>query len=313
LSPSERIRGAARPTSWSHLRWLEAESIHILREVGTEFERPAVLFSGGKDSAVALHLARKAFWPAPIPFTVLHIDTGHNFPEVIAFRDEEMARTGERLIVRRVEDAIARGIATEDPGPSVSRNRAQIPTLLDAINEFRFDALVGGARRDEERARAKERIFSLRSAQGRWDPGDQRPEIWSLYNTRMGRDAGEHMRVFPISNWTELDVWGYIAAERINVPSIYFAHEREVVVREGRICPISDFYPARPSESVSTRRVRFRTVGDMTCTAGVESVASGPLDVIKETIAATTSERGVRLDDTFSDAAMEDRKREGYF
>ncbi len=318
-SPHAEQAGAGlRPAQWPHLRWLEAESMHILREVAAEFERPAALFSGGKDSIVMLHLARKAFWPAPIPFAVLHIDTGHNFPEVIAYRDEMIARTGERLVVGSVDEAIRRGRATEDPGQHVSRNRAQIPTLLDAIAANRFDALLGGARRDEERARAKERIFSFRTDQGQWDPRNQRPELWSLYNARIRRgavtdEAGEHIRVFPLSNWTELDVWGYIAAEGISVPPIYFAHEREVVVRAGRICPVSDFFPARPGETVTVKTVRFRTVGDMTCTAGIESQAATPLEVIEETMASVTSERGVRLDDTFSDAAMEDRKREGYF
>ncbi len=301
-----------------HLAWLEAESIHILREVAAECERPALMFSGGKDSIVMLHLARAAFWPGRLPFPVLHIDTGHNFPEVIAFRDAMLARFGERLIVRTVEDAIARGIAHDAPGDSPSRNLAQIPTLLDAVAEFRFDALFGGARRDEERARAKERVFSFRDSLGRWDPRRQRPELWRLYNGRTRRstvagDAGEHIRAFPLSNWTEIDVWRYIEANGIEVPSIYFSHERDTVLRAGCICPVSGFFPPRAGEAVTRRRVRFRTVGDMTCTAGIESGASTVAAVIAETLASDISERGARLDDTFSEAAMEDRKREGYF
>ncbi len=304
----------ARP---GHLELLEAESIEIIREVASECERPALLFSGGKDSIVMLHLAVKAFWPAKLPFPVLHIDTGHNFPEVIQYRDRMLARLGERLIVQTVDDAIRRGIVYEPPG-TTSRNLAQIPTLLDAIAEHRFDALFGGARRDEEKARAKERIFSFRNAMGQWDPKNQRPELWSAYNTRLTRasaasDAFEHFRVFPLSNWTELDVWEYIDAETIDIPSIYLSHQRDIVVRAGRICPVSDLFPARPGERVERRTVRFRTVGDMTCTAGVESPASSIRDIIQETISARTSERGARLDDTISESAMEDRKREGYF
>ncbi len=306
----------------SHLRWLEAESIHIMREVAAEFERPALLFSGGKDSIVMVHLALKAFRPARLPFPLVHIDTGHNFPEAIAFRDAMAAKIGERLIVRNVADAIAAGFATEDPGPHPSRNRAQIPTLLRTIEEFRFDALFGGARRDEEKARAKERIFSFRDAFGQWDPKNQRPELWNLYNGRIrrgtaagagGAEEGEHIRAFPLSNWTELDVWRYIAAEGIELPSIYFSHEREVVIRGSQICPISDFFPLRAGETAVKKIVRFRTVGDMTCTAGVESPAASVEEIIEEIAASRTSERGARLDDTFSEAAMEDRKREGYF
>ncbi|HMN96219.1 MAG TPA: sulfate adenylyltransferase subunit CysD [Phycisphaerales bacterium] len=302
----------------NQLRVLEAESICIMREVAAEFERPALLFSGGKDSIVMVHLALKAFRPARLPFPLLHIDTGHNFPEAIAFRDALVESLGERLIVRHVEDAIRSGRAVEDPGPTPSRNRAQIPTLLDAIAEFRFDALIGGARRDEEKARAKERIFSFRDDFGQWDPRNQRPELWSLCNGRIRRSAdgiggGEHIRAFPLSNWTELDVWQYIEIERIDLPSIYFSHEREVVIRNGVICPISDFFPLRAGEQALRRVVRFRTVGDMTCTAGVESPASTVEEIVDEIAAARTSERGARLDDTFSEAAMEDRKREGYF
>jgi sulfate adenylyltransferase subunit 2 len=304
----------------SHLDALQAESVHIIREVAAEFERPALLFSGGKDSIVMLHMAVKAFYPAKLPFPVVHIDTGHNFPEVIEYRDRTIARLGERLIVRTVDDAIARGIVHEQPGEA-SRNLAQIPTLLDAIGEFRFDALFGGARRDEEKARAKERVFSFRNEMGQWDPKNQRPELWNVYNARMKRNTaasgpgemGEHFRVFPLSNWTELDVWEYIDQEGIEIPSIYLSHHREIVIRAGRICPVSSFFPARAGERVESRVVRFRTVGDMTCTAGVESGASSVREIIAETISARTSERGARLDDTISEAAMEDRKREGYF
>ena len=302
--------------------------MHIIREVAAEFERPGLLFSGGKDSVVMLHLAVKAFWPAKLPFPILHIDTGHNFPEVIQFRDRTVSRLGEQLIVRTVDEAIRKGLVHEEPppesGPTTSRNLAQIPTLLDAIAEFRFDALFGGARRDEEKARAKERIFSFRNSAGRWDPKNQRPELWDLYNGRIRRpmlgvsgagseDAGEHIRVFPLSNWTELDVWEYIAQESLELPSIYFSHEREVVTRAGRLCPVSDLLPASPREQVIRRVVRFRTVGDMTCTAAVESRASTVADIVRETRESATSERGARLDDTFSEAAMEDRKKEGYF
>lgn len=303
-----------------HLRTLEAEAIHIMREVAAEFERPALLFSGGKDSIVMVHLALKAFRPARLPFPLLHIDTEHNFPEAIEFRDALAQRIGERLIVRSVGDAIRSGLASEDPGPTPSRNRAQIPTLLNAITELRLDALFGGARRDEEKARAKERVFSFRDEFGQWDPKNQRPELWNLYNGRIRRntsgsesDAGEHIRAFPLSNWTELDVWSYIEAEGIELPTIYFSHERDVVMRAGRVCPVSDFFPARAGEKVERKIVRFRTVGDMTCTAGVESAASCVREIIEEIAASRTSERGARLDDTFSDAAMEDRKKEGYF
>jgi sulfate adenylyltransferase subunit 2 len=302
----------------NQLRVLEAESIHIMREVAAEFERPALLFSGGKDSIVMVHLALKAFRPARLPFPLLHIDTGHNFPEAIEYRDRLAARLGERLEVRLVEDAIRAGRATEDPGPGPSRNRAQIPTLLDAIAELRLDALLGGARRDEEKARAKERIFSFRDDFGQWDPRNQRPELWSLYNGRIRRAAdgvggGEHIRAFPLSNWTELDVWQYIEMEGIEMPSIYFSHQRDIVVRSGIICPVSNFFPLRSGERLERRTVRFRTVGDMTCTAGVESPARTVSDIVDEIAAARTSERGARLDDTFSEAAMEDRKKEGYF
>lgn len=321
LSVSDTTTAAHPSASWTHLRSLEAESIHIIREVAAQFERPALLFSGGKDSIVMLHLARKAFWPAKLPFPIVHIDTGHNFPEVIQYRDDLVREIGERLIVRTVDQAIAKGLVHEEPaigGVTPSRNLAQIPTLLDAIAEFRFDALFGGARRDEERARAKERIFSFRNDLGQWDPRNQRPELWNLYNGRIRRgtlaiDGGEHIRAFPLSNWTELDVWEYIVVENIPVPSIYFSHQRDIVIRAGRICPTSDFFPPRSGERIERRTVRFRTVGDMTCTAGVESPAATPMQIIAETVACRTSERGARLDDTFSDAAMEDRKKEGYF
>lgn len=302
----------------SHLRHLEAESIHVFREVAAEFERPALLFSGGKDSIVMVHLALKAFRPAKLPFPLLHVDTGHNFPEAITFRDELAARIGERLIVWHVQDAIDRGLAVDDPGPHPSRNRAQIPTLLNAIEELELDALFGGARRDEEKARAKERIFSFRNDFGQWEPKRQRPELWNLYNGRIRRTANgaggrEHIRVFPLSNWTELDVWRYIELEDIALPSIYFSHERDVVIRGGQLCPVSDFFPLRKGETLVRKTARFRTVGDMTCTAGVESRASTVREIILEIAACRTSERGARLDDAVSEAAMEDRKREGYF
>lgn len=290
---------------------LEAEAIHIMREVAAEFERPALLFSGGKDSIVMVRLAEKAFRPAKFPFPLVHIDTGHNFHEAIEFRDQMAKDLDERLIVKYVQDCIDRGIATEDPGPSPSRNRAQIPALLEAIEENEFDALFGGARRDEEKARAKERIFSFRDDFGQWDPKNQRPELWNIYNGRIRK--GEHIRTFPLSNWTEMDVWQYIALEEIAVPSIYFSHKREIVIRNGQIIPISDFFPAKQGEQVHTKTVRFRTVGDMTCTAGVESPASTIEDIIAEVAAARGSERGARMDDKTSEAAMEDRKKEGYF
>ena len=282
-----------------------------MREVAACFERPALLFSGGKDSILMVHLAVKAFRPAKFPFPLVHIDTGHNFPEAIEFRDALAERLGERLVVRYVEDTIKAGRATEETGPGASRNRAQIPTLLDAIEELEFDALFGGARRDEEKARAKERIFSFRDDFGQWDPKNQRPELWNLYNGRIRK--GEHIRAFPISNWTELDVWQYIKLENVEVPKIYFSHERDVVIRRGQLMPISDYVPPGPDEPVVRKTIRFRTVGDMTCTAGVESEANNIDDIIAEIAAARGSERGARVDDTFSEAAMEDRKKEGYF
>ena len=302
---------AARPRT-SHLDVLEAESIQIMREVAAEFERPVLLFSGGKDSIVMLRLAEKAFRPARFPFPLMHIDTGHNFPEVIRFRDERVAELGERLVVASVQDSIDRGRVQEEPGHDPSRNRLQTTTLLDAIAEHRFDAVFGGARRDEEKARAKERIFSVRDAFGQWDPRNQRPELWSLYNGRIHR--GEHMRVFPISNWTELDVWAYIARERLAVPEIYFAHEREVVRRDRMWLAVGPSIHPLPGEEARRLVVRYRTVGDMSCTGAIESPA-GSLDaVIAEVAVARITERGAtRADDAFSEAAMEDRKREGYF
>ena len=303
--------GANGDTRLSHLDWLEAEAIHILREVAGQAARPALLFSGGKDSIVLLHLSTLAFRPARFPFPLLHVDTGHNFPEVLEFRDRRAAELGERLIVRSVEDSIARGtVVLRESGES--RNRHQSVTLLEAISEFGFDACIGGARRDEEKARAKERVFSFRDAWGQWDPKNQRPELWSLYNARVG--PGENMRVFPISNWTELDVWQYIARERLEVPSLYFAHERKVVRRGRSLVPVTALTPARPGEAEELVRVRFRTVGDITCTCPVESAATGIEGILAETIDATQTERGAtRLDDQANEASMELRKREGYF
>ena len=294
-----------------HLDELESEAIHILREVAGQCERPALLFSGGKDSAVVLHLATLAFRPARLPFPLLHIDTGHNFDEVIAFRDARAAELGERLIVRMLDDSIARGRVVLR-SPDELRNRHQSVTLLDAVAEFGFDALIGGARRDEEKARAKERIFSVRDAFGQWDPKNQRPELWSLYNARVA--PGEHLRVFPISNWTELDVWQYIARERLALPSIYHAHERAVVRRGPALVPVTPLTPAREGERVERLSVRFRTVGDVTCTCPVASTAATLEAIVAETAAAEVTERGAtRLDDQTSEAAMELRKREGYF
>jgi len=295
----------------SHLDWLEAEALHILREVAGQCAHPALLFSGGKDSIVLLHLATKAFRPARFPLPLLHIDTGHNFPEVIAFRDARAAELGERLIVRSVEDSIAAGRVVLR-NPDESRNRHQSVTLLDAIAEFGFDALIGGARRDEEKARAKERVFSFRDAWGQWDPKNQRPELWNLYNARVA--PGEHMRVFPISNWTELDVWQYIAREGLAVPSLYFAHERPIVRRAGALVPVTPLTPAREGEQVESMSVRFRTVGDVTCTCPVASTARTHTQILQETVGATLTERGAtRMDDQTSEASMELRKREGYF
>jgi sulfate adenylyltransferase subunit 2 len=298
--------------SLDHLDQLESEAIHILREVAGQFEKPALLFSGGKDSITLVHLALKAFRPGKFPFPLVHIDTGHNFPEALAFRDALAERTGEKLIVRNVGDTIRQQNLQEPKGKFASRNALQTFTLLDTIQEFRFDACIGGARRDEEKARAKERIFSVRDEFGQWDPKLQRPELWNIYNGRIHQ--GENVRVFPISNWTELDIWNYIRREQIELPSIYFSHEREVLEYEGQLVAVSAFIQREDSDRISTRRVRYRTVGDMTCTAAVESSAGTIDDIISEIIATKTSERGeTRIDDRVSEAAMEDRKKSGYF
>ena len=296
----------------THLDELEAEAIHIFREVAAELERPVVLFSGGKDSIVLLRLAEKAFRPGKFPFPIMHVDTGHNFPEAIEFRDRRVAELGERLIVASVQESIDKGRVVEETGPRASRNRLQTTTLLDAIEEHGFDAAIGGARRDEERSRAKERIFSFRDDFGQWNPRAQRPELWNLYNARVRK--GEHVRVFPISNWTELDVWQYVARERLELPAIYFAHEREVFRRDGMLYAASDFVERLPDETPFTASVRFRTVGDMSCTGGVLSGAATIDEVVAEIAATNITERGeTRADDRFSEAAMEDRKRVGYF
>jgi sulfate adenylyltransferase subunit 2 len=296
----------------SHLRSLESESIHIIREVAAEFARPVILFSGGKDSIVVLRLAEKAFWPAPIPFPVMHVDTGHNFPEVIQYRDARVAQTGVQLLVASVQEAIDAGRVTEEKGPRASRNRLQTVPLLEAIQKHEFDAVFGGARRDEEKARAKERVFSLRDEFGQWDPKAQRPELWSLFNGRHQR--GQHVRIFPLSNWTELDVWQYVSAENLPLPSIYFAHRRKVFRREGMLMSVSAVVTPAANEPVFEETVRYRTVGDMTCTAAIESKATTVDEVIREISASRVTERGAsRADDKFSETAMEDRKREGYF
>jgi len=300
------------PYELSHLRALEAESIHIFREVAAEFERPVLLFSGGKDSIVMLRLAEKAFWPARLPFAVMHVDTGHNFPEVLEFRDRRVAELGARLVVASVQESIDRGRVVEEKGPRASRNRLQTVTLLDAIEEHDFDAVFGGARRDEEKARAKERVFSFRDEFGQWDPKNQRPELWSLYNGRHRK--GEHIRVFPLSNWTELDVWQYIAEEGISVPEIYFAHRRKVFRRDGMLLAVSDFVTLLDGEEPFEAMVRYRTVGDASCTGAVESIATTIEEIIAEVSSTRITERGAtRADDRFSEAAMEDRKKEGYF
>ena len=300
------------PRTLSHLDELESEAIHIMREVAAERERPVLLFSGGKDSIVLLRLAEKAFRPAKFPFPVMHVDTGHNFPEVIEFRDRRVAELGERLIVASVQESIDRGRVVEQTGPRASRNQLQTTTLLDAIEQHGFDAALGGARRDEERARAKERIFSFRDDFGQWNPRAQRPELWNLYNARVRK--GEHVRVFPISNWTELDVWQYVAREGLELPSIYFAHERDVFRRDGMLYAVSDFVERLPGETPFRATVRFRTVGDMSCTGGVVSEARTIPEVVDEIAATRVTERGeTRADDRVSEAAMEDRKRVGYF
>lgn len=295
-----------------HLSALEHEAVHILREMAAERERPALLFSGGKDSIVLLRLAEKAFRPARFPFPIVHVDTGHNFAEAIEYRDRRVKELGERLIVASVEESIRKGRVVEEKGPRASRNRLQTTALLDCIEEHQFDACIGGGRRDEERARAKERIFSHRDEFGQWDPKNQRPELWSLYNARLRK--GEHFRVFPISNWTELDVWMYVKREKLELPSIYFSHTREVFLRDGMLYAAADFIQRLPNETLTKEVVRFRTVGDMSCTGAVRSTASTIDEVIAEVAASRVTERGAtRADDRFTEAAMEDRKKEGYF
>ena len=296
----------------TQLAQLEAESIHIMREVAAEFERPVLLFSGGKDSIVMLRLAEKAFWPAKIPFPLMHIDTGHNFDEVIDYRDRRVAELGVRLVVASVEEAIAEGLVQDPTGPRASRNQIQTVPLLKAIVDNKFDAVFGGARRDEEKARAKERVFSFRDEFGQWDPKAQRPELWSLYNGR--HRPGEHIRIFPLSNWTELDIWQYIQREELELPSIYYAHRRDVFLRDGMLMAVTGVTPAQEGEEVFNELVRYRTVGDMTCTAAVASDADTVEKIIEDVAASRITERGAtRADDRASEAAMEDRKREGYF
>ena len=300
------------PYELSHLRTLESEAIHIMREVAAEFERPVLLFSGGKDSIVLLRLAEKAFRPGRSPFPLMHVDTGHNFPEALDFRDRRVKELDARLIVASVQESIDKGRVVEEKGPRASRNRLQTVTLLDAIEEHNFDAAFGGARRDEERARAKERIFSFRDDFGQWDPKNQRPELWNLYNGRVRR--GEHVRVFPLSNWTELDVWQYIAEEELEIPSLYFAHERTVFERDGMLYADCEFIERMEGEETFVESVRYRTVGDMSCTGAVRSTADTLHEVITEIAATRITERGeTRADDRATEAAMEDRKREGYF
>jgi sulfate adenylyltransferase subunit 2 len=295
----------------THLKELEAESIFVLREVAAQFERPAMLFSGGKDSIVMSHLARKAFWPAKIPFPLLHIDTGHNFPETLSYRDWWMEQVGAKLIVRQVQDSINQGRAVEEKGYNASRNMLQTVTLLDALEELKLDAAMGGGRRDEEKARAKERFFSHRDEFGQWDPKNQRPELWNIFNGK--KHLGEHFRVFPISNWTEMDIWQYILAEQIELPSLYFTHQRDVIDREGVLLADSPYLNKRPEEHSERVQIRFRTIGDMTCTGAVLSPATTLEEIIQEVAASRTTERGTRADDKRSEAAMEDRKKQGYF
>lgn len=295
----------------THLKELESESIYVLREVAAQFGRAVLLFSGGKDSIVLSHLARKAFWPAKIPFSLLHIDTGHNFPETIAYRDQWVAQIGAKLLVRYVQDSIDAGRAVEEKGFNASRNVLQTVTLLDAIEELKVDTAIGGGRRDEEKARAKERFFSHRDEFGQWDPKNQRPELWNLFNGK--KHMGEHFRVFPISNWTEMDVWQYLYQEQIPLPSLYFTHQRECVSRDGVLLATSEFLTLKPSETPQTYQVRFRTIGDMTNTGAILSPASTVEEIIQEVAATRVTERGNRADDRRSEAAMEDRKKEGYF
>jgi sulfate adenylyltransferase subunit 2 len=309
---ANRARQQTRPHYLrSHLLQLEAEAIYVMREVAAQFERPVLLFSGGKDSITMAHLARRAFWPGKIPFPLMHIDTGHNFPETLEFRDRLIRDLAAHLIVRYVQDSIDQGRVAEETGPNASRNALQTTTLLDAIAEFKFEAAIGGARRDEEKARAKERFFSHRDRYGQWDPKNQRPELWSLYNGSMHQR--EHFRVFPLSNWTEMDIWQYIALRDIELPSLYYSHERDVIARDGVLLAASEHLVLADSEEIQRRTVRFRTIGDMTCTGAVESTASSLTDIIQEVAAARETERGTRADDRRSEAAMEDRKRVGYF
>ena len=295
----------------SHLRELEAESIFVLREVAAQFERPVILFSGGKDSILVTHLARKAFYPARIPFPLLHIDTGHNFPETMVYRDGLVAELGVRLLVGSVQEGIDKGLVREEKGYNASRNGLQTAVLLEAIEQGKFDVAIGGARRDEEKARAKERFFSHRDEFGQWDPKNQRPELWNLFNGR--KHPGEHFRVFPISNWTELDVWQYLASENVPLPSLYFSHEREVFERDGMYLAATEAVHRRPDEVVQTMRIRFRTIGDMTCTGAVLSSADSVEKIIEEVAASRVTERGGRADDRRAETAMEDRKKQGYF
>ncbi|HMV76401.1 MAG TPA: sulfate adenylyltransferase subunit CysD [Leptospiraceae bacterium] len=295
----------------THLKQLEAEAIYIMREVAAQCEKPVLLFSGGKDSITLVRIAEKAFRPAKFPFPLLHIDTGHNFPETIEFRDRLIAKTGEKLIVRYVQDSIDQGKAVEEKGRNASRNKLQTVTLLDALEEFKFDAAFGGARRDEEKARAKERIFSFRDEFGQWDPKKQRPELWNLYNGKIRK--GESIRAFPISNWTEMDVWQYILMEGLEIPEIYFTHRRDCFYRDGMLVPLSEYLKNDPEEKVENMQVRFRTVGDMTCTGAVLSSADSLEEIIQEVASARVTERGGRADDKRSEAAMEERKKEGYF
>jgi sulfate adenylyltransferase subunit 2 len=297
--------------SLTHLRELESESIYILREVASQFENPVMLFSGGKDSIVMFHLARKAFWPGKVPFPLLHVDTGHNFPETIAFRDKLMTETGADLIVGSVEQSIAEGKAVEEKGINASRNGLQTVTLLESLEKGKYDAAMGGGRRDEEKARSKERFFSHRDEFGQWDPKNQRPELWNLFNGK--KNMGEHFRVFPISNWTEMDIWQYILSENIGIPNLYFSHKRRVFERDGSLLAECDFIPMKDSEKIEERVVRFRTIGDMTCTGAVESDADTLQKIIDEVSSTRTTERGSRSDDKRSEAAMEDRKKQGYF
>ncbi|HEX8516454.1 MAG TPA: sulfate adenylyltransferase subunit CysD [Bacteroidia bacterium] len=300
-----------KPHTLTHLKELESESIYVLREVAAQFEKPALLFSGGKDSLICFHLARKAFAPAKIPFPLVHIDTGHNFEETLTFRDNLAEKFGAHLVVASVQDSIDTGRVTEEKGFNASRNILQTVTLLDTIENYKFDACIGGARRDEEKARAKERFFSHRDEFGQWDPKNQRPELWNLFNGK--KSTGEHFRVFPISNWTEMDVWQYILQEKIEIPSIYFAHERECFIRDGVIYAHSDVIPLKPGEKVEKMQVRFRTIGDISCTGAVLSKANSLEEIVKEVASTRTTERGSRIDDKRSEAAMEDRKKAGYF